>query len=364
MKGLFRFVKLAIVKKDYARLLCFASIILYVVSLPMHTGIGVETGTEDLPGYGCLLMGWISFIVPPYFVLWISNLIFIYTVYQLWKKKISERTLVLIFVSFISTIIYIFFHRFSWEHDYRNYACYIWSLSYMIALWASVLEREKGEISTKGKMWIHVIFIVFGIGILGLLSSERKYYHDLCGKSINPDIEEYRINNKGVFYTSDTDLLQERDMYYLEGANADSMVVLSKEFAKDNKHVWNDFRLVKDVDVATFTVSKTGVPKDKEHVYYLCFFDKERGSRYVPVSRSIDVATAEYFIEGDVRSWSEYDEDWIRDSRHVFYNGCMLRGIDVETFKKIGYEKFQDKNGTYSLSDLYKLRVTDDEINE
>ena len=49
MKGLLRFVKLAIVNKDYARLLCFASIILYVVSLPMHTGIGVETGTEDLP---------------------------------------------------------------------------------------------------------------------------------------------------------------------------------------------------------------------------------------------------------------------------------------------------------------------------
>ena len=48
----------------------------------------------------------------------------------------------------------------------------------------------------------------------------------------------------------------------------------------------------------------------------------------------------------------------------MFYNGCMLRGIDVETFKKIAYDKFQDKNGTYSLSDLSKLRVTDDEINE
>ena len=42
MKGLLRFVKLAIVNKDYARLLCLVSIILYVISLPIHTGIGVQ----------------------------------------------------------------------------------------------------------------------------------------------------------------------------------------------------------------------------------------------------------------------------------------------------------------------------------
>ena len=364
MKGLLRFVKLAIVNKDYARLLCFASIILYVISLPMHTGIGVETGHEDLTGLWCLTMGWISFIVLPYFVLWISNLIFIYTVFQLCRKKISGRILVLIFISFILTIIYIFIHRFSWEHDYRNYACYFWSLSYMVALWASLLEWVKGENPTKGRIVIHVLFTIFGIGILGLLSSELKYYHDLYGKSINPDIEEYRINNKGVYYTFHTKLLKESYIDYLKGANADSMVVLSKEFAKDNKHVWNDFRLVKNVDVATFTVSKTGVPKDQEHVYWRRYFERERGSRYVPVSRYIDVATAEYFIQSDNNSWREYDEKWIRDSRHVFLNGCMLRGIDVETFKWIGYDKYQDKNGTYDLSELFELRIKDEEITE
>ena len=104
MKGLLRFVKLAIVNKDYARLLCFASIILYVVSLPMHTGIGVETGTEDLPGWNCVMMGVICFplmllMYPLYFVLWITNLVFIYTVYQLCRKKVSDRTLVLIIIS-------------------------------------------------------------------------------------------------------------------------------------------------------------------------------------------------------------------------------------------------------------------------
>ena len=270
----------------------------------------------------------------------------------------------LIFISFILTIIYIFIHRFSWEHDYRNYACYFWSLSYMVALWASLLEWVKGENPTKGRIVIHVLFTIFGIGILGLLSSELKYYHDLYGKSINPDIEEYRINNKGVYYTFHTKLLKESYIDYLKGANADSMVVLSKEFAKDNKHVWNDFRLVKNVDVATFTVSKTGVPKDQEHVYWRRYFERERGSRYVPVSRYIDVATAEYFIQSDNNSWREYDEKWIRDSHHVFLNGCMLRGIDVETFKWIGYDKYQDKNGTYDLSELFELRIKDEEITE
>ena len=363
MKDFFRYVKEDIVNKDYARLLCFASIILYVLSLTMHTGIGGYSRREDWLGYGCLLFGWLSFMDTSYFILWISNLIFIYTVYKLCKKKISKRTLVLIFISFLSTIIYIFYHRYGWEQEFRNYACYIWSLSYMLALWASVLEWVKGEIPASGRKWINVLFTVFGIGILGLFSSELKYYHDLYGKSIHPDIEEYRINNKGVFYTSDGSLVQECLINYLEGANADSMVVLNKQYAKDNKHVWHYYDIVKDVDVATFTVSKTGVPKDKDHVYLQSYSSY---SRLIPVSHYIDVATAEYFIhiiQPDNNSLSDYDEDWIRDSRHVFLEGFILRGIDVETFKRISYNEYQDKNGSYKsrdlyeLGDIYKLRV-------
>ena len=370
MKGLFRFVKLTIVNRDYARLLCLVSIILYVISLPMHTGIGFETGTEDLPGYSCLIMGVVCFplmllMFPLYFVLWISNLIFIYSVYQLWKKKVSERTLALITVSFILTIIYVFYHRLSWEHDYRNYACYVWSLSYMFALWASVLEWAKGEGATLGKMVVHVVFCAIGIGILVLLYSERKYYRELYGERIRPDVDGYRINNKGVFHTYDTELMTESYIDYLKGANADSMVVLSKEFAKDDRHVWCHSERVRGVDVASFTVSKTGVPKDKDHVYWRCLFERERTSRYVPVSHYIDVATAEYFIEEDNKYYlGEYDEDWLRDSCHVFYNGCMLRGIDAGSFKKIGNNKYEDKNGTYTTGELYKLRVTDEEVTE
>ena len=370
MKGLLRFVKLAIVNKDYARLLCFASIILYVVSLPMHTGIGVETGTEDLPGWNCVMMGVICFplmllMYPLYFVLWITNLVFIYTVYQLCRKKVSDRTLVLIAISFVLTIIYIFYHRLSWEHDYRNYACYVWSLSYLFALWASVLEWAKAEGAKSGKMVVHVVFCVIGIGILALLSSERKYYRELYGERIHPDVDGFRVNNKGVFYAYDTELMKDSYIDYLRGANAESMVVLNKQFAKDDRHVWCHSERVRGVDVASFTVSKTGVPKDKDHVYWRCLFERERTSRYVPVSHYIDVATAEYFIEEDNKYYlGEYDEDWLRDSCHVFYNGCMLRGIDAGSFKKIGDNKYEDMYGTYTTGELYKLRVTDEEVTE
>ena len=50
-------------------------------------------------------------------------------------------------------------------------------------------------------------------------------------------------NNKGVFYTYDTELMKEPFMDYLKGANADSMVVLSKQFAKDDRHVYKGGRL-------------------------------------------------------------------------------------------------------------------------
>ena len=109
----------------------------------------------------------------------------------------------------------------------------------------------------------------------------------------------------------------------------------------------------------------TGVPKDKNHVYWRRLFERERTSRYVPVSHYIDIATAEYFIMEDNKYYKgEYDDDWLRDSCHVFYCGCMLRGIDAETFKKVGDDKYEDKNGSYTTGELYKLRVTDEEVTE
>ncbi len=67
--------------------------------------------------------------------------------------------------------------------------------------------------------------------------------------------------------------------------------------------------LVKDVDFATFTVSKTGVPKVKDHVYYRCYFEIERGSRCISVPHYIDVTKTEYVIQSDNNSLSEYDEN-------------------------------------------------------
>ena len=54
----------------------------------------------------------------------------------------------------------------------------------------------------------------------------------------------------------------------------------------------------------------------------------------------------------------------MHDACHVFYCGCMLRGIDAETFKKVGDDKYEDKNGSYTTGELYKLRVTDEEVTE
>lgn len=334
MKEWLNNVKSSIENRDYVLMICLVSIVLYVLSLFMHTGIGVETGREDFPGWFCLMMGWLTIFIIPYFLLWISNYVFLYTVVKLVKKKITGRIVVFIFVSFILTLGYICIHRYSWKSDYRNYACYVWSLSYMLVLWASVIEWLKDTNSFIRNIWVNVFFALFGIGILVALVSERKYYNDLLGESINPNIEVYRRNYKGVYYAFSTRLFSESEFDYLEGADADSMVILNDQFAKDHKHVWNYNELMKGVDVKTFTVSKTGVPKDKNHVYIYTYISEENTSRYIPMSDSIDIATAEYFIPNDDTTLVFYDDDWIRDSRHVFHNGHLLQGANPKTFKK------------------------------
>lgn len=334
MREWFHNVKSAIENRDYVLMICFMSIVLYVLSLFMHTGIGVETGSEDFPGWFCLTMGWLTILIIPYFLLWISNYIFLYTVVKLIKKKITGRIVVFIFISFILTLAYICIHRYSWKSDFRNYACYVWSLSYMLALWASVIEWFKEPHSFIRNIWINVFFTLIGTGMLVAFASEWKYYNDLRGESINPNFEVYRRNSKGVYYALCTRLLSESGLIYLEGANADSVVVLSAQFAKDHKHVWHYAELVKGVDVNTFTVSKTGVPKDRNHVYIYTYISEENASRFIPMSDSIDIATAEYFIPNNDTTFVFYDDDWIRDSCHVFHNGHLIHGANPATFKK------------------------------
>lgn len=43
-------------KKSVTQIFCIVSAILYAISCFMPTGIGVETGSENLPGYSCVLI--------------------------------------------------------------------------------------------------------------------------------------------------------------------------------------------------------------------------------------------------------------------------------------------------------------------
>lgn len=320
-------------KKSVTQIFCIVSAILYAISCFMPTGIGVETGSENLPGYSCVLLGWLSFIMPLYIPCWLSNFMYYYALALTFREKKLDRAFMYAGIAFVITAAYIVVNFFTEKDDcrYPNYACYIWSLSYFVLLWG--IMRQKLLTSEFFRSWtatLHVFCGIVSVVLIGGLIHVNAKFDSFAGTPINPRIEQYRKNDKGVYFTWSA---KHPYPYYMKDVNEDAFVVLSKDFAKDDKHAWNRYELMRHVDPATFYVGETGIPKDAKHVYWW-YRDGHGFAEYRPIEDEIDVASAEYFIKDESDS-TEYNLDWIRDSKHTYYCGRMTEA-DPHTLKEVG----------------------------
>lgn len=332
--------------KSVTQIFCIVSAILYAISCFMPTGIGVETGSENLPGWACVAFGFLTIIMPLYIPCWLSNFMYYYALALTFREKKLDRAFKFAGIAFVISAIFIVVHIFTEKEEcrYPNYACYIWSLSYFMLLWG--ITHQKLLNSEFFRSWttaLHVFGCVVSlILILGIVNVSMKY-NAYAGTPIDSRFEQYRKNGKGVYFTWSA---KHPYPYYMKDVNEDAFVVLSKEFAKDDKHAWNRYELMRHVDPATFYVGETGIPKDAKHVYWW-YRDGNGFAEYRPIEDEIDVASAEYFIKDKSdSSLNEYDVDWIRDSKHTYYCGRMTEA-DPLTLKEVGWGWYADHRNLF-----------------
>lgn len=178
----------------------------------------------------------------------------------------------------------------------------------------------------------------------------------------------YRVNHRGVFYTScpfamlGFPFTGNATAGYLKGADFWSFKVLDDEWAKDKNHVWYEYKPVKGADVETFMVDERGLPKDKYYVFVRGGYTFE----YVPSRCGIDPATAEYFVH----QHSYFDHytgkpklywnwHWMRDSKHVYYREQRM-DVDRATFRWLAGRTFLSQAEWYVDKDfVYALVLTE-----
>ncbi len=152
------------------------------------------------------------------------------------------------------------------------------------------------------------------------------------GEMIDSSYRTYYKNIFGHYYItveSRLELLQHGHFGYLKDVDSESFQILDNNWAKDKNHVWHGDELVESADAASFVIDKSGLPKDKYHV----FTPSWRGALYdySPTDCGIDVETAEYFVfKHNGQDWT-----WIRDKDNVYLEKVRV-DVDRATFRPLG----------------------------
>ncbi len=158
----------------------------------------------------------------------------------------------------------------------------------------------------------------------------------------------YYRNIFGTYYISVQNLIgliTHGDWEYLHDVDNRTFTVLDDTWAKDANHVWYAGKIIEECDAESFTINKSGMPVDKNHVYVR---DRDNWT-YRPAKCDIDIPTAEYFIALN----KEYpDENWMRDKDFVYLNETKL-DVDRNSFTPVGSQWFTDKDNVYG-SDFNK----------
>lgn len=140
----------------------------------------------------------------------------------------------------------------------------------------------------------------------------------------------YYRNVRGIYYISvehPLALINYGRWDYLSDVDKATFTVLDEGWAKDRKSVWCEDKRVASADVASFHIDKSGLPKDKNHVYV---YDADTYSTR-PTRCGIDVRTAEYFV----RKHDGYDRAWMRDKDSVYFDETKV-DVDRNTFAPLG----------------------------
>lgn len=150
------------------------------------------------------------------------------------------------------------------------------------------------------------------------------------GTRVCSDYSTYYKNWKGIYYISvehTLNLINFGHWGYLGDVDEKTFTILDNNWGKDKNYVWYQDKIVKTADATSFNVDKSGLPKDKRHVFV---YDVDMRN-FRPSKCNMDVATAEHFVlKNNGQDWT-----WMRDKNFVYYDETKL-DVDRNTFAPLG----------------------------
>ena len=150
------------------------------------------------------------------------------------------------------------------------------------------------------------------------------------------------LKNTTLAYVKNKTLYaKDKNQVYFRGqvipqANPEMFTVFAtsvNDISKDNQHVFNGLNIIEGTDPQSFELFERNVldfdspyTKDKNFVYYL----------FKPIENA------------DPGSFSHVSgTNYYRDKHHIFYEGEILLGVDLDTFEVTGYYDAKDKDYIY-----------------
>ncbi len=187
-----------------------------------------------------------------------------------------------------------------------------------------------------------VVFAVFG-----LTSCASKNNRKLVNPEKSKLFGYSKSGNKIVYnYTDEIEsgfLWQHAVHRWVEvPADAKTFQVLSNLAGRDKNHIFIGVRIIDFVDYATFRYDN-GAYLDKNNVYKISFIEDETKS---PTLKMVTEADAQTYEVLGAEYYSD-DSPFAKDKNHIFYKEEIMKDVDYDSFKVIGYKFYADKDFIY-----------------
>lgn len=186
-------------------------------------------------------------------------------------------------------------------------------------------------------MKVILFFILAMIILVGLVIT---HYSLRLGKPVNEvvSINYYHHRWKDMIIYSPMGNWFELGYTELD-ADPKTFVVLGSEFGKDMQTVyWRDKK--QQVDVASFYLDKSRIPKDKQRVYYL---PSNYADSMMVVTGANPMSYEPYQLKGE-----NYNPGWYRDDKAIYLEGRQVQ-VDFLTFQRLNSALAVDTNAVYIM---------------
>ncbi|QQT25914.1 DKNYY domain-containing protein [Sphingobacterium spiritivorum] len=183
-------------------------------------------------------------------------------------------------------------------------------------------------------MFRKILYTLISCSQLGMLFS--------CAEQVDAISENYYLKSGKIYYIPGGNSFERGSVE--TGADKITFKVLSADVAKDKTHIYYKGYAQRQVDYSSFYL-EDGLFKDKDHVYYSKNYSFEPGRPSNPEDRNqwsiVRLADPKTFTK-----LAAPNQQWAKDKNRYFYNYEPLE-VDYSTYRIINKSFSTDKNTLY-----------------